>query len=158
MDAAGRRADRWKEATEEMLQPWFAVHNKPALHTKCNIAEWLRMFSESSKNGHPCRTPAVPALRQVFSNLRCDLSLSCLEVAVQPVFTFVLHRFFPPFFQLDLFLLPLRGTFLLTDRLSLRQVFSNLRCDLSLSCLEVGRLPRLIYAALPFWIGYRDDP
>ena len=42
MDAAGRRADRWKEATEEMLQPWFAVHNKPALHTKCNIAEWLR--------------------------------------------------------------------------------------------------------------------
>lgn len=40
LDAAGRRADQWKKATEEMLKPWFAVQkNEPAFHTKCNIAE-----------------------------------------------------------------------------------------------------------------------
>lgn len=42
MDAAGRRALRWKEAVEVMLKPWFTVKNGNNMGIKRNISEWLR--------------------------------------------------------------------------------------------------------------------
>ena len=79
MDAAGRRADRWKEATEEMLQPWFAVHNKPALHTNCNIAEWLRnkyeTLSQAFEGGEILK---IDLLDAVVCIPVCMAALGCL--------------------------------------------------------------------------------
>ena len=42
MDAAGRRAVRWKDAADVMLGPWRDLQCGAALPVKLNIAEWLR--------------------------------------------------------------------------------------------------------------------